>query len=100
MNEANADWPQFNFGTDSYPDRSTTVIVQVKSFSEGSTVQVSGPGLQAPVVLQVESASSDFWKRVQDSHSQFPIGLDVILASPQHMVALPRSSRINALESA
>jgi alpha-D-ribose 1-methylphosphonate 5-triphosphate synthase subunit PhnH len=98
--EANSDWPQFNLGTHTYPDRSTTVIVQVSSFSEGVSVQVSGPGLQAPVSLQVESASADFWKRVQNSHNQFPIGLDVILASPQHMVALPRSSLINALESA
>jgi alpha-D-ribose 1-methylphosphonate 5-triphosphate synthase subunit PhnH len=99
VEEANADWPQFNLGTHAYPDRSTTVIVQVPSFSSGLSVEVSGPGLKEPVFLRVEAASADFWKRIKVNNSLFPIGLDVILASTQQIAALPRSSRVDMLET-
>ncbi len=94
MDEANMDWPQFNLGSHAYPDRSTTVIVQVPSFSEGAPVHVSGPGLKEPVALQVATASAGFWKRVQKNNNLFPIGLDIILVSETHIAALPRSSRL------
>jgi alpha-D-ribose 1-methylphosphonate 5-triphosphate synthase subunit PhnH len=100
LDEANADWPPFNMGTHAYPDRSTTLIVQIPSFCGGSPVQVSGPGLKESVSLCVEAAYADFWKRVQDNNSLFPIGLDVILASSHHIAALPRSSRVDMLEPA
>ncbi len=100
MEEANADWPDFNLGTHEYPDRSTSVIVQVPSFAGAPAIKVSGPGLKEPVSFQIEAAHADFWKRVQDNACLFPIGVDFIFSGPQQLAALPRSSRICVRETA
>jgi alpha-D-ribose 1-methylphosphonate 5-triphosphate synthase subunit PhnH len=99
MDEANVDWPDFNLGTHEYPDRSTSVIVQVQSFTGYPAVEVSGPGLKDPVSFQLEAANADFWKRMQDNACLFPIGVDFVFSSPQQLAVLPRSSRIRFGES-
>jgi alpha-D-ribose 1-methylphosphonate 5-triphosphate synthase subunit PhnH len=100
MDEANVDWPDFNLGTHEYPDRSTSVIVQVSSFAGAPAIEVSGPGLKEPVSFQIEAASDDFWIRVQDNACLFPIGVDFIFSSPHQVAVLPRSSRIRVGEPA
>lgn len=98
--EANAGLPDFSLGTHEYPDRSTTVILQVASFSNGRGVEVSGPGLKSPVSLQVEAANPVFWQNVRHNSTLFPVGLDFVFVSPAEVVALPRSSHINLMETA
>ncbi len=93
-------WPDFNLGNHEYPDRSTTVIVQVPSFAAGEMVTVSGPGLEHPVSLAVVDATPHFWQHIQNNNSLFPIGNDFIFASAEAIAALPRSSLVQLMEHA
>lgn len=92
-------WPDFNLGTHEYPDRSTTVIFQASALANGKAVSVSGPGLKDPVHFSVQGATTDFWHHLQNNNSFFPIGNDFVFACPNTIAVLPRSSRIEMMES-
>ncbi len=98
--EAQTDWPGFNLGSHEYPDRSTTVILQVPSLTTGAAVRVSGPGLKDPVDFHVAGSTPGFWQHIQMNNSLFPIGNDFMFASPETIAALSRSARVAMLEHA
>lgn len=98
--ETQNEWPNFNLGSHEYPDRSTTVILQVPSLTTGDAVRVSGPGLKDPVDFHVAKSTPDFWQHIQMNNSLFPIGNDFMFASPNVIAALPRSASIAMLELA
>src|ERR1700722_10793645 len=54
----------FSFGSNEYPDRSTTLILQVESLSEGATYELRGPGIDGTAVLQATIAPSDLFERL------------------------------------
>src|SRR6201991_4301345 len=43
---------RFSLGSNEYPDRSTTVILQVESLTQGPTFELRGPGIDGTAVLQ------------------------------------------------
>lgn len=82
---------QFSLGTDEYPDRSTTLVLQVRSFGQGELLALSGPGIAGRASLSAEPLPADFCERLSANHALFPRGVDVILVSPDCVMALPRS---------
>ena len=46
------DLDRFSFGSNEYPDRSTTLILQVESLTQGATYELRGPGIDGSTVLQ------------------------------------------------
>ena len=46
------DLERFSFGTAEYPDRSTTLILQVESLTQGCAYELRGPGINGAVVLR------------------------------------------------
>ena len=44
---------RFAFGSNEYPDRSTTLILQVESLTRGPALELSGPGIDGTAILQV-----------------------------------------------
>src|SRR5580698_7398225 len=42
----------FSLGTSEYPGRSTTLILQIQSLTEGPAVDLQGPGIDGTAVLQ------------------------------------------------
>jgi alpha-D-ribose 1-methylphosphonate 5-triphosphate synthase subunit PhnH len=84
----------FNLGDAKYPDRSTTVILQVPSLDDGETVILTGPGVKDQAVVAAQGLPQGFWGQLQDNNAQFQFGVDVLLVSRQALIALPRSSRI------
>lgn len=85
-------------GSDSYPDQSATCVLDVAELSDapvgGGYWTLTGPGIQTSQALQVHGLSSDFVAQWAANHSRFPSGVDVFLASPQHLVGLPRTCAI------
>src|SRR5262249_23348340 len=51
--DANAlpDLDRFALGSNEYPDRSTTLIIQVESLTEGPAYELRGPGIDGSAVL-------------------------------------------------
>ncbi|HME83165.1 MAG TPA: phosphonate C-P lyase system protein PhnH [Roseiarcus sp.] len=84
----------FAQGTPDYPDRSTTIVVQLRSLSQGPRLLLAGPGVRGEATLAVEPLPDDFAVQWQKNHAAFPLGVDLILASGVEVAALPRSVRL------
>ena len=85
-------------GTDVYPDQSATCVVDV-SHAIATTAdaigawQLCGPGIQNVAVLQVDGLPDDFETQWAANHGMFPRGVDLLLATADHIVGLPRTTR-------
>jgi len=88
------DLSYFTPGTALYPDRSTTVIVQVESLENGVGWTLEGPGIQGKSQLQVTGLSDDFSRQWKNNRARFPLGVDVILCAHDRLACLPRTVRI------
>jgi alpha-D-ribose 1-methylphosphonate 5-triphosphate synthase subunit PhnH len=89
----------FSQGTHEYPDRSTTLIMQVDSFTRNIVV-LSGPGLKESVNFGAQGLSRDFWQQMITNNQQYPLGVDVIFVSRKAIACCPRSTRIQLMEQA
>jgi alpha-D-ribose 1-methylphosphonate 5-triphosphate synthase subunit PhnH len=83
----------FDLGSDAYPDRSTTAVIEVAALGAGTPVTLTGPGLRAPTVLRVTGLDDAFWAARERLVPLFPRGLDVILTAGAALAALPRTTR-------
>ena len=83
----------FNPGDARYPDRSTTLLVQVPALEGGETVQLTGPGIEGTVELSPAGLPDDFWTQVDANRAEFQLGVDLMLLDDERVLALPRSSR-------
>ena len=90
---------QFGQGTHEYPDRSTTLIIQVEGFA-ADDVLLSGPGLKQPINLGAKNLPQEFWHEMKANHQSYPLGVDVIFVSVNAIACCPRSTRIALKESA
>jgi alpha-D-ribose 1-methylphosphonate 5-triphosphate synthase subunit PhnH len=87
---------RFAFGSNEYPDRSTTLILQVESLTQGSTLELRGPGIDGTAVLQAAIQPADLIDRLSVNAALFPRGVDVVLVHDDTIVAIPRTTRIVA----
>jgi alpha-D-ribose 1-methylphosphonate 5-triphosphate synthase subunit PhnH len=83
----------FLLGNHDYPDRNTTLVVQVERFGTGESMRLSGPGLAQSRSFCATSLPADFVERLQANRVLFPRGVDIILTSDDTVAALPRSIR-------
>lgn len=84
----------FAQGTQEYPDRSATLILQVASFEGGERLALSGPGIPGSREIAPMPMPKRFPEQWRQNHGRFPRGLDVVLAGPQGVCGLPRTTRI------
>jgi alpha-D-ribose 1-methylphosphonate 5-triphosphate synthase subunit PhnH len=87
---------RFSLGSNEYPDRSTTLILQVESLTQGPTVELRGPGIDGTAVLQAAIQPPDLFERLAINAALFPRGIDVVLVADDAVVAIPRTMRLVA----
>ncbi len=87
---------RFAFGTNEYPDRSTTVILQVESLTQGSTFELRGPGIDGAAMVRATLQPADLFERLAINATLFPRGIDVVLVADDAVVAIPRTTRLAA----
>jgi len=87
---------RFAFGTNEYPDRSTTVILQVESLTQGAASELRGPGIDGAAVLRATLQPADLFERLAINAVLFPRGIDVVLVADDAVVAIPRTTRLAA----
>ncbi|WP_027520737.1 phosphonate C-P lyase system protein PhnH [Bradyrhizobium sp. Ec3.3] len=85
---------RFALGSNEYPDRSTTLILQVESLSAGRPYELRGPGIDGVATLQVAIRPADLFERLRINDALFPRGIDVVLVADDAVVAIPRTTRV------
>lgn len=88
------DLPIFAKGSADYPDRSATVIAMATSLSCGAPWVLAGPGIAKTAYLRVEGLGRDFADQWRANRALFPLGVDILFATSDAVVGLPRSTRI------
>ncbi|WP_425091037.1 phosphonate C-P lyase system protein PhnH [Tropicimonas sp. S265A] len=79
---------KYPVGTAQYPDRSTTLIVEVPTLTpSGSTLR--GPGIQHMAQLSLPETAA-----FQANRALFPRGLDFLFTCGDHLAALPRTTEV------
>ena len=84
----------FSSGSEDYPDRSATVIVQVGELREGEGWALEGPGVRGTARLRVAGLGSEFTAAWKSNLARFPRGIDLFLACGRELCGLPRTVRI------
>jgi alpha-D-ribose 1-methylphosphonate 5-triphosphate synthase subunit PhnH len=85
---------RFAFGSNEYPDRSTTLILQVESLTDGPVVELRGPGIDGSAALRASIQPRDLFERLTINATLFPRGIDVVLVHDDAIVAIPRTTRL------
>jgi alpha-D-ribose 1-methylphosphonate 5-triphosphate synthase subunit PhnH len=85
---------RFAFGSNEYPDRSTTLILQVESLRHGPVVELQGPGIDGMAELRASLQPRDLFERLAINTTLFPRGIDVVLVHDDSIVAIPRTTRL------
>lgn len=89
----------FAQGTQEYPDRSTTLILQVESLTGGEALVLEGPGIDGSARFAPTPLPRHFVEQWKQNRARFPRGVDLVLAAPDGIACLPRSTRIRTLEA-
>ncbi len=88
----------FHPGDTEFPDRSTTVIIQVNNLVNDATAQsavrLRGPGIRTTASLACVGLPSRFWQEWRENTEQFPLGIDVILVDGKRVVGIPRTVQL------
>lgn len=84
----------FAQGSLEFPDRSTTLVVEVESLTGGPRIALQGPGIETTESIEASSLPSDFAARLKLNRELFPCGIDIILSAGNTIVGLPRSVRV------
>ncbi|HEY0850817.1 MAG TPA: phosphonate C-P lyase system protein PhnH [Bradyrhizobium sp.] len=82
-------------GSNEYPDRSTTLILQIDSLASGPAYELTGPGIDGATLLQATIPASLF-EQLAVNATLFPRGIDVMLVHDDAIVAIPRTTRLAA----
>ncbi len=87
---------EFALGDDQAPERSSTLIAQVASLSEGPVLHLSGPGIETTHTLHCPAVDDAFLAEWRANNARFPAGVDLFLVAGDALVGLPRTTRIEA----
>ena len=81
----------FDGGSEDYPDRSATLVLEVSHLAEGGPLILRGPGIADRRSLTVGGLPPGFCDQWAANHALFPRGIDVLLTCGDRLVGLPRS---------
>jgi alpha-D-ribose 1-methylphosphonate 5-triphosphate synthase subunit PhnH len=81
----------FDHGSIEYPDRSTTLILEVETLNDGDAFHLSGPGIKESRSIAAAPLPADFADRMAVNRALFPRGVDIVLTCGRRLAALPRS---------
>lgn len=85
----------FAQGSAEYPDRSTTLILQLAELATGPAYTLSGPGIAGTTRFAAGPLPTDFALRLARNRALFPCGVDLVLTAGREVVGLPRTTRLS-----
>ena len=81
----------FAIGSDPYPDRSATLVIEVPALRGGPALTLRGPGIDGSTTASIAGLPESFWLEWTANRALFPCGVDVVFAAGSELLALPRS---------
>ena len=84
----------FAVGSLEYPDRSTTVIVQLSGLDGGVEWHLRGPGIATSHSIRLP-VQAELIEAVRTNRAAFPCGVDLIFTDGSRILGLPRSTRVS-----
>ncbi|RUM26707.1 phosphonate C-P lyase system protein PhnH [Rhizobium vallis] len=85
-------------GTQEYPDRSTTVVIELAELEGGRRLALMGPGIQSVTEIAPIGLPETFLRLWTENRALFPRGIDIVLTSGKRFLCLPRTTKITATE--
>lgn len=82
----------FSLGTDEYPDRSATLVIEVAALCPGDGIVFAGPGIKGTARLRIDGVGPEFWRERASLAELFPRGVDLVLTCGGQLAALPRTT--------
>ncbi|RUM98413.1 phosphonate C-P lyase system protein PhnH [Pseudaminobacter arsenicus] len=92
------DLDTFAQGTQEYPDRSATLVIAIEAFDGGTPLCLRGPGILDRATIAPRGLPKDFAEQWEENTQRFPRGVDLVLATGDSLVCLPRTARLIARE--
>jgi alpha-D-ribose 1-methylphosphonate 5-triphosphate synthase subunit PhnH len=89
----------FAKGTSEYPDRSTTLILQIDGFDGAEELTLEGPGIKDTRTFAPNQLPKMFIDQWTANRGAFPRGIDLIFAGKGALAALPRTTCISKREA-
>jgi alpha-D-ribose 1-methylphosphonate 5-triphosphate synthase subunit PhnH len=89
----------FNQGEAKYPDRATTLIIDLVGLRGGPAVVLRGPGIENEAVISPRGLPATFWSQRADVVARFQFGVDLVLCAGSEILAIPRTTRTAGGES-
>ncbi|MBU0726806.1 MAG: phosphonate C-P lyase system protein PhnH [Alphaproteobacteria bacterium] len=89
------DLSDFPVGSDAFPDRSATLLVQVAGLEAGGDLRLSGPGIDGDISITIKGLPDTLPTLWEANQSLFPCGLDLLLTAGSMLLGLPRTTRID-----
>jgi alpha-D-ribose 1-methylphosphonate 5-triphosphate synthase subunit PhnH len=84
----------FDLGAADFPERSTTLVLEVPELVEAPGMTLRGPGIRALAHLRVGGLTAAFWNTRAELAPLFPLGVDLILTRGRSLAAIPRTTRV------
>ncbi len=83
----------FPCGDEMSPELATSVIVQLAGLTGGTSLRLSGPGIESSRTIspQLPDAVRDY---LTSRPHRFPLGLDFMFTCGEEMIAIPRTTRV------
>lgn len=86
-------------GSDAYPDRAATLVVEVEALVGGEPLVARGPGIRDAQTLAPMGLPGDFLAAWSLNRSLYPRGIDLILVCGADILCLPRTTRLAKREA-
>ncbi|HEV7310159.1 phosphonate C-P lyase system protein PhnH [Ensifer sp.] len=90
---------QFSLGTQEYPDRSTTLVIEIEALSGGAPFVAKGPGIKTEVEISPKGLPDVFLEFWNANRAIFPRGVDLVLTAGDQLLCLPRTTRLSPKEA-
>ncbi|MGF0537827.1 phosphonate C-P lyase system protein PhnH [Agrobacterium sp. ES01] len=89
----------FAAGSQEYPDRSTTLVIEVARLDGGQSLILTGPGIKETTVIAPRGLPEMFQRQWGENRTLFPRGIDVVLTSGRSFLCLPRTCKMTVREN-
>ncbi|MDO9214029.1 MAG: phosphonate C-P lyase system protein PhnH [Methylococcales bacterium] len=87
-----------NLGTLVSPEKGATLVIIIDDINGGDrTYQFSGVGMETPVLIAPQGLHVSWFKQRANWNSAFPLGIDMLLATKDGILALPRTTQIKEI---